>query len=305
MSCKLDRFKVQSEASKISIQKQIQKHQLENEIEVYDYVGDSETQYIENTTIHLTSNDDAHNTYDKTIECLKYIKNNIEFDYVFRTNTSTFINVKLLYEFIKYVKPNDTMWCSELYATNNVKCPNEYDMYGRGNGMIMSRNIVDFIIYNYKYGYNVTEQNKHKNDEFIISDDSSIGCIFNSIYGNETIHYIKSFPHGWYKCNDYKDGEKGNSLCNWSNTNNSYDFLSQFITIQLKDYKNRVSIQIDKFMELTDIIMSQPFDKERILDAVMYSLNPSVFLGYWTKLIYCDFKTWLKETTKYKLSKNI
>ena len=39
-------------------------------------------------------------TYAKTYYALKYVNENLDYDYIFRTNTSTYVNTKLLQAFV-------------------------------------------------------------------------------------------------------------------------------------------------------------------------------------------------------------
>ena len=53
MSCNKDHFVKQSQISKESLRRQIEHHKLENDIMVYDYVGDAESNHIDDSTIYL------------------------------------------------------------------------------------------------------------------------------------------------------------------------------------------------------------------------------------------------------------
>ena len=292
MSCKNEFFQEQCKVSKNSIQQQINHFNLNDYICVYDYEGEHECSYIKDSTIYLTSNDDKNNTYDKTIECFDVINKSTNFDYIFRTNTSTFINVKLLYEFIEFMKPKDTLWCSELYSTFDVKCPELYDIYPRGNGLLLSKQLIDLILEHKKKKKNTSLVNIMFDNQNMISDDACIGTILNMYYGNDSLNHIKSFTHGWYKSYDPMMNGKGNKICNWNNENISYNFIDKFITIQIKDYTDKANIQQERFDELTDIIISNEYDKNIIMKVLTYSFNPSVFLGYFVNPHYVDYITW-------------
>lgn len=63
----------------------------------YSYTA-SETgeEYIEDNTIYLNCGDKLENTFEKTMGVFDFLsRNNITFDYVLRTNTSTYINLPL------------------------------------------------------------------------------------------------------------------------------------------------------------------------------------------------------------------
>ena len=73
MSCNKDHFVKQSQISKESLRRQIEHHKLENEIVVYDYVGDAESNHIDDSTIYLKTDDDMDHTFDKTYDCIQFI----------------------------------------------------------------------------------------------------------------------------------------------------------------------------------------------------------------------------------------
>ena len=101
MKAHQDRFLVQSEKMIEAFNKQIKKYNLQDNITVYDYIGSykdnyNKSTYLSKNTIYCKSGDTESFTYLKTLDALEYIDDNIEYDYIFRTNTSTFINIKLL-----------------------------------------------------------------------------------------------------------------------------------------------------------------------------------------------------------------
>lgn len=294
MSCNKDHFIKQSKISKESLRRQIEHHKLENDIMVYDYIGDNESNHIDGSTIYLTSNDDADHTFDKTYDCMKFINSqNIEYDYIFRTNTSTFINVKLLYEFVKFVQPNDVLWTSEIYSTYDIKCPEIYDPYPRGNGLILSKTILDIIMNHYDDSNNTHITHEIFKKAVNVSDDGCVGTILNTYYKKEVVNHIKSFTHGWYKVYDKFIHDKGNKICNWDNICADKDFIQYFITIQLKDYINKNDLCEDKFKKLTDNILNVEYDTSFVTSVLNYSFNPSIYIGYLSKMLYADYNVWL------------
>ena len=61
-----------------------------------DHVGDKDSEYLV-----VDTNDDYYNIAKKTFLALDNINSNYEYDFVFRTNTSSYINFKNLKEFVK------------------------------------------------------------------------------------------------------------------------------------------------------------------------------------------------------------
>lgn len=64
----------------------------------YSYTASTRNySYIENNTIYVKCGDGLFDTFDKTIECFRILKNlDITYDYIIRTNTSTYLNIPIL-----------------------------------------------------------------------------------------------------------------------------------------------------------------------------------------------------------------
>lgn len=233
--------------------------------------GDSFNFDEERHLLQLCCEDDIDNTFKKTYLALNFVSSNFEYDYIFRTNTSTFVNVDLLNSFIQTIDTENIIWTSELYSLKESPCPYPYMIYGRGNGIILSKNIIKRILHN---GLNILYLKAH--------DDWGIGLVLNSEYMSNNLNYldfIKSYTHGWYKSVNVQY-DNGHSLCTYSNMNNSFDFLKKFITIQIKNYEDRYK-ENESHYELYRIF-SNNMD-ENIDDSVNfiyeYSKNPNVFIG--------------------------
>lgn len=76
-----------------------------NNIECFFYEGGYHNSYIDGDTIKLNVNDDLNSTSEKLISAIDILKKNkIEFDFIFRTNLSSFIIVD---NFLAYFKENE------------------------------------------------------------------------------------------------------------------------------------------------------------------------------------------------------
>lgn len=72
--------------------------------------------------IYIDCPDDLNHTYEKTKIAYEMIKKSgIDFDYVVRTNTSVFVNIKKLIEHTKYLKDNDIIGLQWNYYVTNGK----------------------------------------------------------------------------------------------------------------------------------------------------------------------------------------
>lgn len=74
-------------------------------VDFYSYTASTDGKYhIDKTNHQLTvpCDDGFHGTAEKTLKVFRLIeeKMNLEYDYMFRTNASTFVNVPLLYSFV-------------------------------------------------------------------------------------------------------------------------------------------------------------------------------------------------------------
>jgi len=265
-----------------------------NKIKNYDnidyiiYRGDETLKkHTYNKQEHLLSlkcEDDTDNTFKKTYYAFNLAHNIYNYDYIFRTNTSTYINIDLLNAFIQQLDNDEILWTSDLYSLSNSFCPYPLYLYGRGNGLILSKKIVDIIL---KEGISYLYLNK--------CDDWMIGNILNSYWIKQNknyLDYIKGYKHGWFKCipNEEINNHK---LCKYGNKNKDWDFINQFITIQIKRYRER-HLEDEHYRELNEVFISNNYDNELldkiIKDNIEYSKNPSVFIG--SILGYTDYESW-------------
>lgn len=263
-------------------------------IEYLFYRGNSNKDYLdENNVYHIRVEDDIKNTFKKTWCVFRYLSSNVFKDdtyyYVFRTNTSTYVNIPLLYEFIKSLNVKEdynTLWCSELYSLSEVYAPFPLYLCGRGNGLLLSQFLVSTIVFK---GYNLLYLN--------LTDDIGIGNVLNSCNMNIDLHnpdiylnYIKSFKHGWYKSISVLTNNN-HSLCQYHNENGDFNFLKQFITIQVKRYHEREKEE-SIYLELHEKMKGKVDTdiKNTVKEQYQYSKNPNIFIG--SILGYISLNEW-------------
>lgn len=264
------------------------------DIEYLFYRGNSDKNYLEDNVYHIRVEDDIKNTFKKTWCALSYVYDNYfskkeedTYYYVFRTNTSTYVNIPLLREFVNSINDHKVLWCSELYSLSECYCPSPLQICGRGNGLLMSEYIVTTIIYN---GYNLLYLG--------LSDDIAIGNVLNSTNMSKDfskpglyLDYIKSYKHGWYKCISTQ-ARNNHSLCPYYNDNGDFEFLKQFITIQVKRYHEREKEEAN-YLEIHSL-MKDKVDTDienTVKSQYKYSENPNIFIG--SILGYISYKEWL------------
>lgn len=241
-------------------------------------------------TIVLKCEDDLDNTFKKTIRAFEYIDNNYEYDYIFRTNTSTYVNIQLLNEFIQSITDNNVLYGSEIYSLSESTCPYPLCLFARGNSIILSKKHIDILL---KDSYPLLYLN--------LCDDYTIGNIINSHWIKQNIdytQYIRGVPHGWYKCT-FTEIKNNHSLCTYYNTNTDINFLSQFITIQIRNYNDR-SLETKHYLELHDLFSTYKLTEkdEAINKVIEYTKNYDIFIG--SILGYINIETW-KNIDKHKL----
>lgn len=239
----------------------------------------------ENHLLHLACEDDMKHVFKKTWMALKWLVDNNKInkeDWVFRTNTSTVINIKLLEYIVKKFAVPTNIYCSDIYSLTEGCCPYPLCLYGRGNGLLLS---YDRIINNIlKDGISFLY-----ND---ICDDIVLGNIFNSytIKNKDSQpywKYVKGLPHGWWKSVDRKF-KNGHKICPEFGNDK---YLPYCVTYTAKRYRNRET-ELQNLEEISKLIVDNTNDNYEKYDAKIIEAmdNPSVFIG--SILGYIDFQRW-------------
>lgn len=231
----------------------------------------------EEDVLELTSKDDLEHTYHKTFEAIAWANENVMFDYIFRTNTSTYINIDLLNAFVQSLNNDSILWGGEL-TNNRLEDSMFWGLYLRGNALLISKNLVmQLFIYGSCFMY--------LNCPLI--DDAIIGAAFNNMLNIKQMetsepllltNFFKSFRQGWYKTvlNNYCYHQ----VCGMNNTNKEFDFIKTMINIQIRNWYDR-SLEEKHFKEIHEVfIKNKDNDIEKTVQMQYeYSQNPDVFLG--------------------------
>lgn len=273
--------------------------------------------------------DDDKWTWQKTYDVFEYITNEeqySDYDYVIRTNTSSYINILLL-SYILYKEYNDNsinsdMMCygSEMISMYSIKIPNSNDIYLRGNCLILPKYIINNVILKYGQFYNSTSFNGKDNN---VCDDIVIGNLLNVYFNDfkkDSIDYLSYYiglTQCWYKCvpSSYHIKHKW-SINNYNNTFdvNDKDIMDMFegaVNIQVRTYYSDRSIEHEHYIELHENMKKYVYDKyfnENTLNTIYnkikntYSNNPSVFIqGNLPYLPLNDIKEILIDKKKQQL----
>jgi hypothetical protein len=109
--------------------------------------------------------------FNKTIESIRYCLNNFSFDYIYRTNLSSFLSLEKMYNFI----------CNNDINYGGVEGFHNPYKFASGCGFFMSKEVCEFLIY-YDIS-NIDIINKYL-------DDVAIGAILTKKYNIDYIHRI-------------------------------------------------------------------------------------------------------------------
>lgn len=145
MSCNQDRYINEEYVIRKTWGKDIIEGKYEN-IKLYFYRGGFDKVYFddENKVINLTNTDDLNGTYHKTLEVFEYIIEKCkDFDYIIRTNTSTYINVEAILQFLEIDDlKDDVMYGTRLLINNtNLNVP-----FLGGHFMIIPKKICNILL---------------------------------------------------------------------------------------------------------------------------------------------------------------
>ena len=138
----------------------------ESNTQTYYYYGDSSSCYHDDNNIYVTSKDSFYHILDKTIEVFNYCLSNFDFDYIYRTNTSSYINKQKLSQWIQN-KPLSRFYSGLVGQCRGIK-------YASGSGYFLSKDLVEYLL-------------EHLNDidRRIVfggqEDDLAIGTVFQHI----------------------------------------------------------------------------------------------------------------------------
>lgn len=236
--------------------------------------------------LKLNVEDDLQHTFKKTYFAMSMaLKNFGDFDYIFRTNTSTYVNVRLLDAFVQALDNDDVTWCGETYSLSEMCSPYPLCLTPRGNCILMSRKMVDVILNNGLSLLYFTD----------LSDDSYLGNLLNTYWISHSENYrdyVKTFYHGWYKCTN-TTVENGHPLCKYNESRQDFNFWKDFITVQIRKYMQDRNEEKDTYYEFDKIMKEGKYEdiNESVKANLEYGQNPPVFIG--SILGYIPYKQWL------------
>ena len=238
------------------------KNFFDTEFEFLFYVGDAEYQHIKDDVLYCTAKDDINSTFDKTIEALQYVINNKNFDYLVRTNISTYINIPLLSEAIHQFN-KDYIYANK-FNTYLTSAKYLHDVYPRGDAYIISHYKLQEALQYYSKEYFDIAKNVIDN-----CDDTLMGLLYimsynSKFYTNKYFNYYKQLRY--------------NFLPNYSNelTNDDFEMGINCIFSRLKTIPKDEKYS-DFSWEDCDARLEDPH-KMKLLD-IFISNNYNIFKG--------------------------
>lgn len=210
MACNIPFFKKQFEYCKLTYAKDILEGKYEN-IDFWGYTASTDGKYHINKKkrlIEVPSDDTIYGTYDKSTKAIKtLISQNIEFDYIFRTNCSTYINVELLNQYVNIHCVPDKIYSGSLICSEVGCGPYDWSIFACGNSMLLSRKWIQVLLDN-----NVEDCRRfdrlscpdYDKTSIYTVDDNAFGTIINTYlysYDISPFDTFESFPMVNY-CND-------------------------------------------------------------------------------------------------------
>lgn len=295
MCYKNDKYEEYAETLKLCYEKLISKYHLNDSIKVFSYIGNNNIQEINNDIILCKSLDDLNNTYQKTIECFEIVNKSFDYDYIVRTNCTQFINIKLMYEFLKRQNNDYIIYTGGLSCSPNYTVIHRGDININGNFMIFHKKIIKTIL---NFNHIITDlRKKYKligtQNNGIQYDDLTISAILIMYFNTDNYRWkyldnIKCVEQGFYECYDSNKPYEGTDLCDWQNNSLDFNFMKKFMSIRMKSNTSCNKDINTKIQELCEMYLNN--DDNSIQESIdrinRWAQNPNVGTDWWNQCIY-------------------
>lgn len=168
-----------------SIKRLYRKIELDSQkYEFIIYEGDHDSDSLTDNVLQLNVPGDNKNVGYKVLKAFSWVYENIEFDYLIRIVTSTYLDVNLLYKHLKELNKKSLYGGYKLLFTD--KTTNKVINFASGANLILSRDVLKILLDNKK---------SWDHDQF---DDVNIGNILFEQHNFEITHFdmqiFKNYP---------------------------------------------------------------------------------------------------------------
>lgn len=152
-------------------------------VDYWTYTASTDGKYHVNKKLHkieVPADDSLNGTYEKTYKTFKLLDQlNIDYDYILRTNCSTYINVNLLKSFVNRLTDELIIYSNNVYCTKDGTGPYEWSLYGVGNSLLLSKFWINIILNNHISKIKDINENKASKSAIFKIDDNAIGFTVN------------------------------------------------------------------------------------------------------------------------------
>jgi len=109
-------------------------------VKIIYYYGHNDETILKNDKLYVKSPEGLYNIGYKTIESFKYIKENYKYQYIFRTNISSYIDIKLLLKYIED-KPKENFY-------NGIVGNHAGIIFSSGAGYFLTPDLIELVLKN-------------------------------------------------------------------------------------------------------------------------------------------------------------
>ena len=228
-----------------------------------------------------TRDEDAlYHTYSKTIFAIRELKKlNINYDYLIRTNNSTWINLPLMNEFLAYQEDDSQIFTGRIYGS----FWSAFNIYAGGELMVFSKRNIDIL-------------DKLSGDNPIKFEQQVLGCDDNLIFGlwNKRLMRLKLRQSNYI--HSFED-----SLLIDKDIPSEYDFSQIAIQVRTYGVHDRLEYDIKKMRDIQakwklnkeslDILYNKMMNEyyDKFIHPIKYSKQEWFKLNEETKT-YCKFE---------------
>lgn len=274
MSCNKDFFKQEENVLKETYLKRLENY---SNVDYFIYTSsENGKEYIDDNILYVDAPDDFNGTWEKTYKCFKYISK-FDFDYVIKTNTSTFINIDLMVNLLQYMF---NIKSKQILSADFVRTQ-KFGFGCSGNATILRKEDIDNIVSNYISIEDFKKENNIENHIYIGDDIILNSIIFRGLDTPEKIIDKFALIKGVY----YKDDTKKNHIYYIGEENLEKLKDSIFITFRkhiLDSYLDRETFdyrkeEIDECRKLDKLFDSYKYSPYDIIRCLIEYSNKRIF----------------------------